>query len=333
MEFKKYSSIENSYREKFVNRITEEGHAKQTFVVQEKIHGANFSLWANIEGIRAAKRSGFIKDDEKFFCYEALVKKYGRAVLNILAVTGADEVVIFGELFGGSYPHKDVVNVDQSAVQRGVFYAPGQEFVAFDITVDGKYLPIDQVNTLCEEAGIPYSETLLVGSLEECLAYSNEFQTTIPAKFDLPEIEGNVCEGVIIRPIEPLFLFSQERLILKNKNAKFKEKTGDGGTRKTKAPQEPLSPEATEALSKVNCYVTENRLRNVLSKIGEVTQKDFGKIMGLFSKDIIEDFLKEEQEFFNTLEKTDRKKVTKCVGQSAALLVRQNFLNIVDGVF
>jgi len=333
MEFKKYSSIENSYRDKFVNRITEEGHAKQTFVVQEKIHGSNFSLWASVEGIRAAKRTGFIKDDEKFFCYDTIIKKYGQSVLNILAVTGADEVAVFGELYGGIYPHKDVPNVDQSKVQSGVFYAPGQEFVAFDIKVDGKYLSVEHVNALCEEAGIPYSETLLTGSLEECLAYSNEFQTTIPAKLGLPEIEGNMCEGVVIRPIVPLFLFSQERLILKNKNAKFKEKTGDGGTRKTKAPPEPLSEAATIALMKANLFITKNRLRNVLSKIGEVTQKDFGKIMGLFSKDIIEDFLKEEQEFFDTLEKTDRKKVTKYVGQSAALMVRENFLNIVDGEF
>lgn len=40
---------------------------------------------------------------------------------------------IYGEYFGGNYP--DVVNKEYKAVQKGVYYIPHHEFMAFDIIV------------------------------------------------------------------------------------------------------------------------------------------------------------------------------------------------------
>ena len=45
--FKKYNSIENTYREKEVEQIYLHGYDKETYVVQEKVHGANFSFITN----------------------------------------------------------------------------------------------------------------------------------------------------------------------------------------------------------------------------------------------------------------------------------------------
>lgn len=42
--FKKYNSIENSYRQKFLNYIVEQGKAAGEWTVSEKVHGANFSF-------------------------------------------------------------------------------------------------------------------------------------------------------------------------------------------------------------------------------------------------------------------------------------------------
>lgn len=43
MKFKKYGSIENSYRHKTV-QIAQLEFGREEFVVQEKVHGSNFSL-------------------------------------------------------------------------------------------------------------------------------------------------------------------------------------------------------------------------------------------------------------------------------------------------
>ena len=42
--FKKYHSIENSYRTEFINRIKGHMFWNETFIVQEKAHGANLSF-------------------------------------------------------------------------------------------------------------------------------------------------------------------------------------------------------------------------------------------------------------------------------------------------
>jgi Rnl2 family RNA ligase len=132
----------------------------------------------------------------------------------------------------------------------------------------------------------------------------------------------------VIRPVNPKFLGCGSRVILKSKNEKFSEKS------KEKKPNlKPLSENLQKIVDDISCYVTENRLRNVLSHIGTVTKKDFGKIMGVFVKDIMDDYMKDFGDTLNTLEKIDRKSVNKLINSMAANLIRSNFLNIVDGVF
>ena len=44
MNFTKYNSIENSYRQKFIDKILLELPRDTQYVVTEKIHGANFQF-------------------------------------------------------------------------------------------------------------------------------------------------------------------------------------------------------------------------------------------------------------------------------------------------
>lgn len=44
LEFKKYSSIENSFNREFMERIVAEMPTDLEYVVQEKVHGANTSF-------------------------------------------------------------------------------------------------------------------------------------------------------------------------------------------------------------------------------------------------------------------------------------------------
>ena len=47
MQFIKYNSLENHYRDKFIQKVFDEGYGKETFVCTEKVHGANFSFYFN----------------------------------------------------------------------------------------------------------------------------------------------------------------------------------------------------------------------------------------------------------------------------------------------
>jgi hypothetical protein len=61
--------------------------------------------------------------------------------------------------------------------------------------------------------------------------------------------------------------------------------------------------------------ITENRLRNVLSKIGPIGQKEFGKLIQLFSKDILNDFFKDYLDDYNGLAKKEQKQLTRKLSQ------------------
>jgi len=333
MKFERYSSIENSYRIKTIQYM-EINLPTQQYFVQEKVHGSNFAFYFDGTTIQCSKRSGFIGPEENFFNHQKVLSRYENNILdlyNILKTAGKEfEVLrVCGEIYGGNYPHPEVANLnDISAVQKGVYYSNDVDFLAFDIKLDDTYLGMVGFNLFCHLSKMPFLPTLKTGTLKECLEYPNEFQTTIPSMRGLPEIEGNICEGVVIRPITPQY-FGPTRVILKNKNEKFSEKENNAKTPRVEVdvPENVLSV-VKEGLS----LVTENRLRNVLSKEGSIGEREFGKLLGLVSKDAIEDLQKDVPEFLE-LDKKDRKTVTSMINKEVSNLIRPNFLNIIDGTF
>lgn len=326
MGFVKYSSIENSYREKFINDVISAGLSGGRFHVSTKIHGANFSFIINKEEIRCAKRTDFIHEGEGFFNWRKVYSKFLPQLKKIQeAINETVTVTIFGELFGGVYPHKEVKQVnDVGAVQSGVYYSPDQEFLAFDIMIDGNYVSQKTFEEYCLAWDIPRVPTLFVGSFAECLAYNNEFQDPIHKLYGLPEIEKNICEGVVIKPYDDVrYLHNSGRVIIKNKNDHFSEIKGVK-IQKVK-PEETEDDKNKRAL--ISSYVTDNRLKNVLSKIGTVTQKDFGVIQKAFIEDV-------REEFFKDYDKVEFGPIFgKFCGTECATLIRKNFQNIIDGVY
>ncbi len=236
-----------------------------------------------------------------------------------------EQLTIFGELIGGSYPHPEVAKIKGATrVQKGVFYAPQNLFLAFDILINNqRYLSVDEANYYFEKHDLLHAKTLFRGSIDECLAYPNEFDSTIPEQLGLPLILPNICEGVVIRPVEPIFFHNGSRLLLKNKNEKWAEKK-QFKTRIRK--EEPLPERVVKLKEAILTYATENRLDNVLSKVGEVNHKDIGKVLGLFSKDIVEDFTKDYAELYEALEKKEQKMITKSIVKASANMVRERLI-------
>ncbi|MDR1679917.1 MAG: hypothetical protein LBR81_09115 [Prevotellaceae bacterium] len=161
--FKKYNSIENTYNKDFLERIKLEGYDALRYVVQEKVHGANCCFITDGKVVDFAKRTGLVEAGERFYNYEGLLSRYLERVILLYArvkdrYPDTDCVLLYGEMFGGKYPHPDVRNdLMQMCIQKGVFYCPNHEFYGFDIFVQGtdgnRYLSVHESNELFDEGG------------------------------------------------------------------------------------------------------------------------------------------------------------------------------------
>ena len=332
--FKKYNSIENTYREEYLSRIRGHDLWYKTYIVQEKAHGSNLSFWTT-DGVdfTTAKRSESLKKDDKFYNHQLLLERHLKQFQSIWTALKSihqdlNQLTIYGEVIGGNYPHQEVPKAKNAMkVQKGIFYCPGNEFFAFDILINAeKYLDVNEANELFEANGLFYAKTLHEGNIESCLAYPNEFDSTIPAQLGLPALSPNICEGVVIRPKVAARFNNGQRVILKNKNSKWSEKI----MREKKIRiSEPLSEPTKEMIVAIQDYMTENRLNNVISKFGEPEKKDFGKLLGLLNKDAFEDFIKDHKESYELLEKKEQKAVTKSMAKPGSALINTYF----DSVF
>jgi Rnl2 family RNA ligase len=322
--FSKYSSLENTYRQKVINYVTDQGLSDGRWTVSEKVHGANFSFLWNGEGdVEIAKRTAKIKEGDSFYDCWAVYDMYDQKIQDLYnhLCTPGDNLQVYGELFG-------------PGIQKEVWYGDSKNFFAFDIKINGSYLNVEAKNDLFEKFEFIYAKTLFIGSFKECLEHSNEFDSIVPSYLGLDIKEDNVCEGVVIVPDEVKHFGNGGRVVLKNKNDKFSEKAGQ---RKSKGPKTvreefKFSEHALELFEIAEQYVCEARLRNVLSKVGEVSDKMFGKILGLFTKDVLEDFIKENESFLE-LEKPERRAFQKKITGHAQSLIREQFLNILDNEF
>ena len=338
LNFKKYNSIENSYDSGFMERVREQMPSDLKYVVQEKVHGTNTSFICDGNDIRFAKRTAFIENGEDFYNYEEILAEYRSNVLALSKdvmsrYSGTINVTVFGELFGGAYPLNSVKqNHRLKLIQKGVYYTPNHGFYAFDIYIAdadgyGKYLSVAEANEMFERYGFFYARTLFEGALDECLQHSNAFQSKISAWLGFPPIEDNICEGIVIRPVVPMYLRNGSRVMIKSKNERFAEKKSV--KKRVKLFEEPIpySDELVALISEAEAYVTEQRLVNVISHIGEIrVPNDFGKLMGLLSKDAMQDFLKGHGGDYAGLEKSEQKNLNKELNKLCADLVKKYFI-------
>ena len=335
MIFKTYNSIENAYQTRVIDQIRLQGFGDEVFIVQEKVHGANFSFFTDGKEIKIAKRTAFIEKDEKFYNAHQMLERYRKNVIDLFEKVktihpNLETVVIYGELFGGGYKHKEVEPVkDAIKVQKGVEYAPHNEFYAFDIKLNGTtYLDTDLVNQIFDETGFFYAKILFQGTLDEALKFPNVFDSKIPAWLGLPEIENNMCEGTIVKTLKTKYFGNGSRVILKNKNEKWTEKSKIIRKDRPIQTEVRFSENAQNIWEEIQKYATANRLNNVASKIGEFDPKMIGKVIGLFSQDILEDFEKDFPKVFTTIEKEEQKRINKKLNSLVIHVVKEELMTL-----
>lgn len=345
--FKSYPDIENSYREKFVDLFKKEVNDTEYFIT-EKIHGANSQIAFFRDGdkwqVKYGKRTSFLNDQDSFYnlpsVFQRLMPHFTAFLQGVIDNSPdghilCDGIIFYGEIFGGAYPHKGIDKESDllphnagtnRVVQHGVWYCPEDDWACFDICIltDNNWTFVHQSFLFhqCEKYGIPTVPLLaVVSTIDEALAYPNDRQSVVYQRYGLPRIENNIMEGVVIKPGCSVYLSSNERAVIKNKNDHFKEVHHHKIART-------IEPGSAEALliEEAKDYVTEARMDNVISKFGEVDRKDIGKIIGLLGKDACDEFMKDHEGDLNLLTEEQQKQVKKVFGGEAAKLVREKLV-------
>jgi len=323
IDFKKYGSIDNlSTKNDLVKALSS---ITNDFVVLEKAHGAHFSFQTNGKTATCARRNSVLTDKNKFYNHDEMLSKYLSRILSVFKLIDSKfknvkTVQIDGELIGGMYHHKDVKQLDLTKVQQGVYYSPDYQFYTYDIRYCSSdiwhYINYDICMEIFSELKFLYAKPLARGPLKDVIGFDPTFQTTIPDILGLPSIENNIAEGVVLKPVIPMNLPNGSRVIFKNKTEKFNE------TRKIKTSVlEDIPPEVQEVQDEILQMITMNRLNNVISKIGEVTEKDMGKLIGLLSRDVLDEYQKIYGDKLTELKRKYRKVVTKSLAIQCKITV------------
>ena len=315
--FKRYGDIENHTNQKTLGKIYEGQQVEDTgiWVALEKVHGCNFSFLVfvgekkGVLEVRVAKRSCLLEEGEDLntISTRKLIDKYASSALQAYKMVqescGGKElkqITIFGELFGGHYPHPDVPKIKEAKLaQKGIYYHNDNDFYAFDIHDGEKYLDYDFCMQIFRECGFFFAEPLCTGTLKEILLFPNTFETTLPKHYGHPSLGSqNIAEGLVLKPIREQKLRNGKRVILKNKTEKYKE------VKLPKVRKEPTTNlcDVDKLWEILQLYVTKNRLDNVKSH-GEVPLT--GKhCIGPLASDDLNEFLRDEsQEVIDLYEK------------------------------
>lgn len=273
-DFIKWAKIKNtsqqSNMERFVNFYPE--LMQETYVVTEKIHGANIQLCVNPLGeIRWGSRNQWIANEFFNVQLSDLEDRYAEVIdiLKELADTTQTDVRLYGELFGGN-------------IQKGINYGNDKRVLFFGLCIGQTLQPFAVlVEMIPEEYIVPV--LVWEGSFEFAMNVNTKFDTR------LNNIGDNETEGVVIQPLYRVYTNEHgDPFIVKSKNDWITER---------KVPREKirmLDGDLQEAKTLFDSYVTKERLNSVISQNGPLTEmKQIGEYIKLTIQDAKEDFLDE----------------------------------------
>ncbi|MFN8394707.1 MAG: RNA ligase family protein [Bacteroidia bacterium] len=251
------------------------------WVVTEKVHGANFSFVFDGERLGYAKRKEMLAWTDDFFAFQLVAERLDAAMMRLFdrirELHPYDQAVVYGELYGGHYPHPEVPADERvQPIQTGIWYSPTVEFAAFDIAVERQgertYLDFVEVMRLCEASGVPCVKPLHIGKLNDCLFFNTRFDSKVPGSLGLPELKPNLVEGIVVKPATNLMIPGPKtdiRPIFKIKNKEFaEEQFHEAQNWSYQHEGAPASERLMFLVPEVGRYVNANRLQSVISKIG-----------------------------------------------------------------
>lgn len=309
---------------------------KSKWVVTEKAHGANFSFVYEEKILRFAKRKEYLSWQDDFFGFQAVVHEIEDKVLALFEQLSLDmpakKHILYGELIGGKYPHAQVEKVENvQAIQTGVYYAPDIQLFAFDIAIETEgeksYLVYEDSLQYFEKFHLLHAKPLFIGKFTTALHVNLRINSTIPEILNLPPLEDNLIEGVVIKLYQnPQKIAYSPRIILKIKNPEFdEEKKFHEAEKWSFIPS--LSTKTEDLafiLTEMREYVSQNRLHSVLSKIGSLKPENVAEIKEAFREDVWIDFNENYEGLLDELVATQQNWLKVRIDAEILLLLKKN---------
>lgn len=163
------------------------------WVAMEKIHGANFVIGICGKQTHFGKRKAWLKPEDAFFGWQLIAHRLESQLRQIADSLNTPQLIAYGELFGGHYPHPDIPSVPGlSAVQTGIWYAPHLEWSLFDLhlaaddTDPGTWIDFPEILSLAENCGLRTPPILGRGKRSDLEMLPIEFQSKVPTQLGLP---------------------------------------------------------------------------------------------------------------------------------------------------
>ena len=219
--------------------------------------------------LHIGKRKAWLEEGDAFFGWQLLRPELARACRAFFDAfaNGSGTLYLYGELFGGHYPHADVRPFPgMSAVQTGVWYAPDMHWALFDAVhvseSQARFIAADEVTSAARRAGVLTPPVLARGRKNDVLDTAVRFPTRVPAIFGLPAIEGNFAEGIVVKADG--VAAATERGIIKRKIEEFDEQRLDESEAWDASQRLPMEALRDIAVRLVN----EARVVSAASKVG-----------------------------------------------------------------
>lgn len=212
----------------FLKMGTGAPRAGGSWIATEKIHGANFVIGVRGDEVSFGKRKAWLAFEEPFFGWQLVAGELADAARAAAKTIGAPQVVFYGELFGGGYPHPEVAAFPAlTPVQTGIWYAPDLRWSPFDTLVaqddddGGELLRFSETEEVMTGVGLTTPPVVGRGRLADLEQLPVRGATRVPALLGLPAIDGNVAEGLVLKA--DVRAPAAERPILKRKIPEFDE--------------------------------------------------------------------------------------------------------------
>jgi Rnl2 family RNA ligase len=274
MTYKSYEKIAESTEEYAFDAQNYRLLQKWDWVITEKIHGANFCIIFTPDTIQYAKRKEILTETDDFFDYRKALAGKEKSLQDLADSVRNEQpeahtVLVYGELFGGGYPHPEVPALPATLVQTGVYYTPRVEFCIFDVAYQTEneavtYLAYPDMQRHCKASVLLYSFALWVGKWQDAWKYDIHFQSTLPALLGYPALPANLAEGVVLKPLLNQYIDTPKgkvRPVFKRKIEQFAE---------TQYQQATGTQDTFLQLSQaILAMLTMNRLQNARSKVGK----------------------------------------------------------------
>lgn len=262
--------MEHMYYPKISNGISLHTSMSSKWVATEKIHGAQFVIGVNEKEVKFGKRKAWLDDNDPFFGWQIIRNKLEESVKQIFSkLKSTNSIYLYGELFGGSYPHDKVKNCDLlTPVQTGIWYSPDLQFAVFDILeekMNGEelFMKFSDIEKIVDGTQLVSVPVLKYGTYSELQKLPVKYKSLVYKEFNLPEIEMNFAEGFVLKP--DIQEMAVKRPIVKYKIPEFSENRFDESR-----PFDPDKiPDVDELLGIIPMMINKIRIDSARSKVGE----------------------------------------------------------------